>query len=111
MDKLENYRRIIQQLLTDYTRFKPAVGEVERYTSFDIPNDHYHLFTIGWNKHKRIYGCLIHIDIRDGKLWVQYDGTEDGIANDLVRLGVPQADIVLGFQSPYMRQFTEFAVG
>jgi hypothetical protein len=111
MDKLENYRQMIQQLLTDYTRFKPAVGEVERYTSFDIPHDHYHLFTIGWNKHKRIYGCLIHIDICNGKLWIQYDGTEDGIANDLVRLGVPKEDIVLGFQSPYMRQFTEFAAG
>jgi hypothetical protein len=111
MDGLENYRQIVQRLLNDYTRFKPAVGEVERYTSFDIPNDHYHLFTIGWNKQKRIYGCLIHIDILDGRLWIQYDGTEDGIANDLVRLGVPKADIVLGFQSPYMRQFTEFAAG
>jgi hypothetical protein len=111
MDKLERYRQIIQQLLADYTQFKPAVGEIERYISFDIPNDHYHLFTVGWNKQQRVYGCLIHIDIRDGRLWIQYDGTEDGIANDLVRLGVPKEDIVLAFRSPYMRQFTEFAVG
>lgn len=47
MDKLDQYRQIVQQLLTDYQRFKPAVGDIDRYTSFDVPNDHYHLFTIG----------------------------------------------------------------
>jgi len=53
---------------------------------------------------------LIHIDIRDGKLWIQYDGTENGVANDLVALGVPPEDIVLAFQSAYMRQYSEFAI-
>ncbi len=31
-------------------------------------------------------------------------------AADLVAQGVPKEDIVLGFQSPFMRQFTEYAV-
>ena len=55
-------------------------------------------------------GCLIHIDIRDRKLWIQYDGMETGVANDLIAAGVPKEDIVLAFHSEYMRQFTEFAV-
>lgn len=110
MDKLEQYRQNIEQILTHYSRFKPIVGETERFVSFDQQRDHYHLFTVGWNKHQRIYGCLIHIDIRDEKLWIQYDGTENGVANDLMALGIPQEDIVLAFQSAYMRQYTEFAV-
>ena len=36
--------------------------------------------------------------------------TEEGVANSLVRAGVPKQEIVLGFQAPMMRKMTEFAV-
>lgn len=36
----------------------------------------------------------------DGKIWVQQDGTEVGIANELVELAVPKKDIVSGFNPP-----------
>jgi hypothetical protein len=50
----------------------------------------------------------LHLDIKDGKIWIQQDGTEVGIANQLVELGVPKRDIVLAFHEPAVRQFTEF---
>ncbi|WP_322745610.1 element excision factor XisI family protein [Plectonema radiosum] len=53
-------------------------------------------------------GCILHLDIKDGKIWIQHDGTEVGIANQLVEMGVPKLDIVLAFHEPYIRQFTEF---
>ncbi len=58
-----------------------------------------------------VYGTIIHVDIRDGKIWIQRDFTEEGVASELVDLGVPKTDIVLGFKPPYMRQFTGFASG
>ena len=58
-----------------------------------------------------MYGVVLHVDIIDGKIWVQQDGTEAGIANQLVELGVPKQDIVLGFDPPMMRDLTDFAVG
>ena len=48
-------------------------------------------------------------DIMIDKIWIQKDFTEEGIANQLVELGVPKSDIVLAFRSPYVRQFTGFA--
>jgi XisI protein len=60
---------------------------------------------VGWSKDGRIHGCLIH-----GKVWVQRDGTEDGIANELVEAGIPKEDIVLGFHEPDVRPYTGFAV-
>ena len=51
----------------------------------------------------------IHISIKDGKIWIERDFTEEGIPHQLVELGVPKSDIVLGFRSPYVRQFTGFA--
>jgi hypothetical protein len=43
-------------------------------------------------------------------VWVQRDGTEYGVTNDLVEAGIPKSDIVLGFHQPDVRQYTGFAV-
>jgi hypothetical protein len=109
-EKLDVYRTFIEQVIRYYSQFKPVVGNLEREISFDRERDNYHLFTIGWNGHQRIYGCLIHMNIRDGKIWIQYDGTETGVANDLVRMGVDKQEIVLAFQSETLRQYGEFAI-
>ena len=50
------------------------------------------------------------MDIKDEKIWIQYDGTEVGVANELSALGVPKSDIVLAYLSSFARQYTEFAV-
>lgn len=110
MDKISQYRQIVQEVLTQYTQIKPAYGEIERQAIFDVERNHYQVVSTGWENRHRVYGCLIHIDIREQKVWIQYDGTEVGIANELVELGIPKQDIVLAYQSPYLRQFTEFAV-
>jgi len=52
----------------------------------------------------------VYVRIRNGKFWIEEDWTEDGIANDLVRAGVPKEDIVLAFHEPTMRQYTDFAL-
>ncbi|MHC5597432.1 MAG: element excision factor XisI family protein [Nostoc sp.] len=57
-----------------------------------------------------MYGTVLHLDIIDEKIWIQQDGTEVEIANELVESGVPREDIVLGFQLPSLRKYTDFAV-
>lgn len=64
----------------------------------------------GWNGPYRIHGSMLHIDIRDGKVWTQHDGTEDGIAEELVQAGIARDCIVLAFKSPDIRPHTGFAV-
>ena len=53
---------------------------------------------------------MIHIEIVDGKVWIQVDGTEDGIAETLMLAGIPQNEIVLGFHEPEIRPHTGFAI-
>jgi len=48
-------------------------------------------------------------NIKDDKIWIQRDGTEIGIANELMASNVPKKDIVLGFHAPYKRSLTDFA--
>ena len=77
---------------------------------FDNESDRYLLVILGRDNGRRAHGCLVHIDIINGKVWMQHDGTEYGIANELVDAGVPKNHIVLGFRSPEIRKHTEFAV-
>ncbi|MEB3118198.1 MAG: element excision factor XisI family protein [Limnothrix sp.] len=52
----------------------------------------------------------IHIDLQQGKVWIQYDGTEVGIANELVERGIPKEEIVLAYHSPLTHQYDGLAV-
>jgi len=110
MDKLTLYRSLIQDILRDRAYLPLGDTEVEAQTIFDTDNDHYQLVHTGWQDDNRLYGCVVHVDIKNGKFWIQYDGTEVGIANELVAQGVPKGDIVLAFHAPYKRPYTDFAV-
>ena len=111
MEKLERYRQIIRDYLTAHVR-PPKNEPVEIYTIFDAEQDHYLLMSVGWYKTlNRSYGILIHIDIKNEKLWIECNNTEDEIGDELVELGVEKSDIVLAFHAPYKRQYTGFAVG
>ena len=59
---------------------------------------------------RRVHGCLIHIDIVSDKIYIQRDGTEEGVANDFVGAGIPKQQIVLAFRSPELRRHTDFAI-
>ncbi|MEP0784806.1 XisI protein [Trichocoleus sp. DQ-A1] len=59
-----------------------------------------------WRDGLRVHGCLVHIQIRDGKIWIQRDGIEEGITDELVAAGIPKEKIVLGFHPPEVRQYT-----
>ncbi|MDY7022260.1 MAG: XisI protein [Cyanobacteriota bacterium] len=112
MDKLNFYRQLIQKLLVERAKLRSPNDPIKSQTIFDEKGEHYQLVNLGWkNNTTRIYGCAIHVDIIDGKIWVQQDGTEDAIADQLVGKGVPKQDIVLAYHSPNMRKYTEFASG
>jgi hypothetical protein len=112
---VNEYRRYIQELLLERSQRSAQAStqtNVEKQVIFDLERDHYQLVNVGWKLNgDRNYGCVLHLDIKDGKIWIQHDGTEEGIANALVNKGVPKQDIILGFQPPSMRKYTEFGLG
>jgi hypothetical protein len=110
MDKLEHYRQIVQEILTEHSKIQPAFGDIQMKLMFDRERDRYQLLRTGWVDERRIYGALIHIDLEGEKIWIQYDGTEVGVANELVDRGISKEEIVLAYHSPFMRQYNGFAV-
>ncbi len=75
--RLESDRAIIERVLTEYSKYPYSYGQIERQLVFDRERDHYLLLSVGWDK-SRVHGCVIHIDLIDGKCWIQRDGTETG---------------------------------
>jgi hypothetical protein len=111
MDKLTLYRQYIQELLTERKQLRSANDPVQSEIIFDPVRDSYLLVNVGWkDNNTRIYGCVIHVDIRDGKIWIQHDGTEEAIADQLVEKGVPKKEIVIAYHAPNLRQYTDFAI-
>jgi len=110
MDTLNNYRSIVRRVLTEYANIPYSRGDMRHMVVFDEEHDRYLLLTLGWDGPRSAYGVVMHLDIIDGKIWIQCDNTDAVVAHDLERAGVPKKDIVLGFQPPDVRPLTEYAV-
>jgi XisI protein len=109
MDKLEQYRQFVKQILTEHAQISTTTDTVKAELIFD--RDRYQLAYVGWQGDKRVFGPVMHFDIEGGKIWIQYNGTEESVAERLVEMGVPTSDIVIGFHSAFKRQFSRYAVG
>lgn len=111
MDKLANYRQIIQKILTEYQQWAAGANQpgVQQCLAFDEERDHYFWFHVGWDGKHRDFGVTVYLRIEQGKIWIEEDWTKQGIANELLDAGTPSEDIVLGFHHPSKRSLTEFA--
>ena len=110
MDTLETYQKIIEDILNEYIKIPYSNRQLETKLIIDRTATNYIVMTLGWQGEERVHGCIIHIEIIDRKIWIQRDGTEYGIANELVAAGIPKDKIVLAFHPEDVRQYTDFAI-
>jgi hypothetical protein len=111
MDKVERYREIIRDVLTPLLSRDYSNMDAKNEPVFDEKNDRYLVMTVGWQRGtRRIHGCLAHLDIINGKVWIQRDGTDDGIGYELEAAGIPKSDIVPAFHPENVRPHTGYAV-
>ena len=110
MDRIDRYRQAVRESLLAYAAIPFSHGEIECQPIFDTQRDRYQIINIGWDINRRVHGCCLHLDIIDGKIWIQHNSTEKAIGEELVERGIPREDIVLGFQAPEVRPYTKFGV-
>ena len=110
MDRLDEYRTLIKQYIKSYTDIPPLPSQPEDHAIFDDENGRYMLFRSGWFKNERVSAVSLYVRLLDGKVWVEEDWTEDGIATALLDAGVPDNDIVLAFHNPEERPYAELAL-
>lgn len=111
MDTIKQYQDIIIGFLKEYAAIPYAnTPNIEKQIISDKENHHYQLVAIGWEKDVFVHDTLFHFDIKAGKVWIQQNWTELQIADELISRGVSPSDIVLGFQPPYVRAVSGFAL-
>jgi hypothetical protein len=109
MDKLSHYRSVVKQVLSQHAEYIPSHGQIETISVFDERNENYLLLDLGWDRTGRVHAAVLHLRLRDDKVWIEKDGTETGIAQELLEAGIPKEDIVLGFYRPERRASIEYA--
>jgi hypothetical protein len=109
MDPVNRDREIVRAVIELYAGFKPSHGQIETEVVIDAERDHYEVVHVGWDGERRVHGPVVHLDIIGDKVWVQYDGTNRPVAEELVLAGIPRERIVLGFYPPHVRALTDFA--
>jgi hypothetical protein len=113
MEKVEQYRQILKEVLTDFTKGRSShlqSSDVETQLIIDNQNDHYQVLRVGWRNRVQVFLVIFHFDIKNGKVWLQQNVSDYDIIGDLEAKGIPKSDIVLAFHSPQMRPFTGYAV-
>ena len=100
MDKLTQYQQYIQELLTEYARDNRLEEGIETQLVFDTQRDHYQWSNVGWNGLHRVYHCIMHLDIKEGKIWLQQNLTDQDPAEELVKKAYPERILFWDYRLP-----------
>jgi hypothetical protein len=112
MDKVAQYQQSIINVLNEQPALihQSADEDVRTRPLYDLVHHQYMLYRLGWMGKTRVSSVLVYVRLENGKIWIEEDWTEAGIAADLIQAGVPPEEIVLGFRHPLVRPLTEFAM-
>ena len=108
MEKVTQYKAIVKSVVEEIASISPSDEFVETQLIIDEDRGHYLLFSVGWEGSNWVYGTFVHIDVKsNGRVWLQHDGTDLKVAEELAKAGIPKSDIVIGFQPPHARALME----
>ena len=112
MDKITHYQSLIKKILLEYEKLSSQVTDpdIDETLIFDDLRSQYLWFNIGWKNGERVKAISVYVRIKNDKIWIEEDWTEEGIANELLRGDVPKEDIVLAFYDPETRKHTDFEI-
>jgi hypothetical protein len=111
MDRMNQYQQLLEKVVHDYANFCKDPPGMKTSPIIDRERNTYLVQRNGWTKDRYIFGAMMQLDLIDGKIWIQHDGTDMPVADELELAGVPKSDIVLGFIPPERRHLTGYAVG
>ena len=105
MDKELNYADIVKAIIQSFVEYYYKDSEIQPQLIFDDERQHYLLLELGWTETGRVYAPIMHLDIIDGRIWIQNNQTEADLDMKLIEAGIKEEDIVLGFY-PYVEKYT-----
>lgn len=110
MDKKLGYAKLLREILTEKINLVKPTSKLAEILVADDENGVFAWQAFGWMNGERQSYQRFFARLCSGKVYIEEDWTEEGIATLLMEKGVPAKDIVLEFHPPEMRQYTEFAL-
>ncbi|MEZ4888706.1 MAG: XisI protein [Chitinophagales bacterium] len=111
MDRITFFQNTIIRLLNENADYyKGTTNPLNVWVLKDLKGNHFQLLMQGWHKDQYVFQCLLHLDIINHKIWIQWNDTDLSIEEELVREGVQPNEIVLGLKHPSFRKHTDFAI-
>ncbi len=92
-------RAAIKNVIEKYAQLRPSHGDIRLDVVFDEQRDRYALMQVGWDRGIRVRGNLIYVTLQSNRVYIEYDGVEHGIFEDLREEGIPEDKIVFAFLS------------
>jgi hypothetical protein len=80
MDTNHHYRTLVQQVIQAPASQGAPKESSQTEMVFNHERGRYLLLEVGWQRGERVYITLMHFDVVDGKISIQDDGTEEGVA-------------------------------
>ena len=109
MDRIENYRRILQRVVKRHAQFQPANGDIQTHAVCDRETDEFMVIDSGWNeKGRRIYDVVLHFRLQDGIVHVERDNTDAEIVRELLDSGIAKDDIILAYNALPFQKLEDF---
>jgi XisI protein len=94
MALVSEYPNIIKEVIQEYAKFPPSHGNIRLDPVFDDLHHRYALMQVGWDRERRIRGNIIYVTLSPDRVYIEYDGIESGITQDLIDRGIPEDRIV-----------------
>jgi XisI protein len=107
--KIKKYEKIIINWLTAYAAERTKT-QVEYQIISDTLHHHYQVVKTAWISDVFKHTVIFHFCIKeDAKVWLFVNNTDILVTEELIEMGIPKNEIVIGFQSPHIRQFSGYA--
>jgi hypothetical protein len=103
MDKLNHYRSLLKSVIGEWAEASRGDSDIETLVVFDDDHGQYMLVSTGWTPKSREHSIIFHARLREGKVWIEWDGTYPSMTEELIRRGLLQQDIVFNWHDPDVR--------
>ena len=108
--RLSALRETISRVFGSWEAFPSAISKFRIVGVSDNRKDRYVLEHIDFDGERYATRLPANLEIRDSKIWILTDNTEEVIATELVAEGVPKECIVLASYPRSVREMDEVAV-
>ncbi len=96
MDKIETYRKILKSVTEKHAKMFSPVQNVASSAVCDFDENNY--FLIDFDSKEKKHYIVFHLRLDNNRIFIEQDGIEYGIKQDLIEAGISPNEIVLNFQ-------------